>query len=98
MRDEARSECRDSHLDPYAERVESSGALALRGSSPAFEPALRNLLLLGFEPGLVTNKPQQAEVGIDLAGERRFKVEGKVRLPSERDVVAEEPQLTAVGH
>jgi len=92
---EAAAEGGDGRFDAAAQLVEGAGALLLRQPGPALQPALFGPA--GLDARLVAEKPEQDEIGIDLALHHRLEVEFNPGLAGEADIVAQDAQPAAVG-
>ena len=65
MGEESLAERLDGLLDTVSQCIKRPSALLLGGLVPFLQPAL--FRLVGLDPGLVAEQPEQHEVGVDLA-------------------------------
>ena len=82
-------------LDAIAQFIERTNALLLGGARPLLQPALG--WLLGLDPRLVAEQPEQDKIGIVFAVQDRLQVKLDIGLPGEADVFAQQAQPQAVG-
>ena len=89
MGQEPRPECLDGALNPAAQLVERPGAILGRLLGPLLEEAVGRAIAVEARP--VEDRPEEREVGEQLALEDRLKVELDERLTGQRRAVAEQP-------
>ena len=94
--DESRPQNGDGLFDSGIKVVEGAEGFVLGRFFPAFQPVLLGLFAL--ETGLVADKPQDEELGIEVAIEHGLKVELDEGQTGESDIVAEQAQIETVGH